>query len=95
MMPTPVFLPDMPPSASRFLVPKAALLRNDVNDTYTVVTITADSLSLAIPVTVGVMTDSTAEISGRSVSAGMPVITAGHYALADSTRVTVSARTPR
>lgn len=78
-----------------FLVPKAALLRNDVNDTYTVVTITADSLSRAIPVTVGVITDSTAEISGGVVSAGMPVIIAGHYALADSTRVTVSARPSR
>lgn len=71
------------------LAPRSALLRNDETDTYAIVTITADSLSQSLPVTVGVMTDSVAEVRGRYLHEGMPVITAGNYALPDSTKVSV------
>lgn len=71
-------------------VPKAALLRNDEENTYSVVTMTADSLAKSIPVTVGTVSDSTAEVMSPSLQPGMPVITVGNYALADSTRVTIS-----
>lgn len=72
-----------------FMVPKSALLRNDETDTYSIVTITPDSLSKSIHVTAGEMTDSTAEVRGDAMHEGMPVITTGNYALPDSTRVSV------
>jgi membrane fusion protein (multidrug efflux system) len=71
------------------LAPRAALLRNDETNTYTIVTIAADSLSMSIPVSVTASTDTTVEISGPELKVGMPVIIEGHYALPDSTRVTV------
>jgi membrane fusion protein (multidrug efflux system) len=71
-------------------VPKAGLLRNDEENSYSIVTITPDSLSVRIPVVVGIVTDSTAEIQGPSLRPGMPVITEGNYSLTDSTRVTIS-----
>ncbi len=71
------------------IVPRAALLRNDETNSYSVVTVTPDSLAKSIPVSLLVMADSTAEISGPDLKAGMPVIIEGHYALSDSTRVTV------
>lgn len=71
------------------LVPRSALLRNDETDAYSIVTITADSLSKSLPVTVGVMTDSAAEVHGDNLYEGMPVITTGNYALSDSSRVSV------
>lgn len=67
--------------------PKAALLRNDETGTYAVVTVTKDSLALRIPVTIGTTTDSSVEVSGVGMYPGTVVITTGHYALADSTRV--------
>jgi membrane fusion protein (multidrug efflux system) len=73
------------------LVPPKALLRNDDNDTYTVVTVTGDSLSRSIPVSVGIVEDTIAEISGNDLHPGMSVVVTGNYALADSTRVTVIA----
>jgi RND family efflux transporter MFP subunit len=73
-----------------FFVPKAALLRNDEENTYAVVTVTPDSLALRIPVDVGIRTDSTAEIRGPGIRNGMKVITEGHYSLSDSTRVMIS-----
>ena len=73
------------------LVPRSALLRNDENNTYSVVTVTFDSLALSVPVTIGVLTDSTAEITGGTLEPGTQVITRGNYALADSTRVTIGA----
>ncbi|MCX6832107.1 MAG: efflux RND transporter periplasmic adaptor subunit [candidate division Zixibacteria bacterium] len=72
------------------LVPRTALLRNDETDSYSLVTISADSLAKAIAVTVGIMTDSLAEVSAEGLAAGMSVIVEGHYALEDSTRVTVT-----
>jgi RND family efflux transporter MFP subunit len=72
------------------LVPRTALLRNDETASYSLVTVSADSLSKTIVVTVGVMTDSLAEVSAEGLAAGMSVIVEGHYALEDSTRVTVT-----
>ncbi len=71
------------------LVPRRALLRNDENDTYTVVCVGPDSLARAVPVTVGTLTDSTAEITG-GLQEGTAVVTEGNYALADSSRVTTA-----
>ncbi len=71
------------------IAPKAALLRNDETNSYSIVTVTPDSLAIAVPVSLVVMADSTAEITGQDLKAGMPVIIEGHYALPDSTRVTV------
>jgi membrane fusion protein, multidrug efflux system len=69
------------------IVPKSALLRNDEKNTYAVVLVTADSIARLTPVTVGVTTDSIAQIEGNGIGEGIPVITEGNYALPDSTRV--------
>jgi len=71
-------------------VPTAAILRDDEKNSYSIVTVTADSLAESIPVTVGITTDSTVEVIGDRVHGGMPVITEGNYSLADSTRVTAA-----
>ena len=71
------------------LVPRVALLRDDETNSFTIVTVTADSMAKSIPVSVDVLADSVAEISGHGLTANMPVISEGHYALADSTRVSV------
>jgi multidrug efflux pump subunit AcrA (membrane-fusion protein) len=71
------------------LVPKTALLRNDETGAFSIVVMTPDSLARALPVIVSGRTDSTAEVSGTGLSAGMPVIVEGNYALPDSTRVSV------
>ncbi len=73
-----------------FIVPKSALLRNDESNSYTIVTFTPDSLSVSVPVEVRGMTDSTVAIGNHNLKEGMNVITEGHYALADSTRITVA-----
>jgi multidrug efflux pump subunit AcrA (membrane-fusion protein) len=73
-----------------FIVPKAALLRNDENNSYAIVTFTRDSLSVSVPVEVRGMTDSTVAIGNHSLKEGMKVIIEGQYALADSTRITVA-----
>jgi multidrug efflux pump subunit AcrA (membrane-fusion protein) len=72
-----------------FIVPKVALLRNDEANTYTVVSFGSDSVAFSVPVQVIGMTDSTASISNHSLKEGMNIIIEGHYALADSTRITV------
>lgn len=72
------------------LVPRSALLRNDETNSYSVVSITSDSLSKTIAVQVGVITDSMAEVSGADLHAGESVITEGNYALSDSTRVRIA-----
>jgi membrane fusion protein, multidrug efflux system len=71
-------------------VPKAALLRNDEENTYSVVTVTKDSLAKSIPVTIGALNDSSAEIMSADLRPGMPVITVGNYALQDSTKVSIT-----
>jgi RND family efflux transporter MFP subunit len=80
--------------ANALLVPRSALLRNDETNTYSIVTINDDSLSQTIIVTVGGSNDSIVEIISKSIHAGMPVITQGNYALADSTRVTATSEKP-
>lgn len=72
------------------LVPRSALLHDDEHDTYSVVTVTADSIARVVPVSVGSATDSTAEITGGPLRAGMFVVTEGNYSLADSTRVSIA-----
>jgi RND family efflux transporter MFP subunit len=72
------------------LLPRSALLRDDINDTYTIYTVNSDSLAIAMPVTVGVVGDSLAEVSAPSLTAGQPVIVQGNYEVSDSTRVTVN-----
>jgi multidrug efflux pump subunit AcrA (membrane-fusion protein) len=71
-------------------VPKAALLRNDEDNTYSVVVLTADSLAKVIPVAVGTSDDTSAEIRSEQLRAGMMVVTEGNYALTDSTRLSVT-----
>jgi multidrug efflux system membrane fusion protein len=72
------------------VVPVAALLRDDLTDTYTLYTITPDSLAQAVAVTVGVVTDSLAEVASPSLHTEDPVIVEGNYEVSDSMRVTVS-----
>ena len=71
-------------------VPKAALLRNDENNSYSIMTMTDDSLAIALPIAIGTSTDSTMEVQGNGLRAGMPVIIEGNYSLNDSARVTVT-----
>ena len=73
-----------------FFVSRPALLRNDENNTFSVVAFTTDSLALSIPVSVLSMTDSSVEIAGEGLRRGMPIIREGNYALPDSTRITLS-----
>ncbi len=70
-------------------VPRSAILRDDETMTNSVVIMTTDSLSRTIPVRVGVMTDTTAEVNSPLLRTGMDVIVQGNYALPDSTRVTL------
>lgn len=74
-------------------VPKSALLRNDEENTYSVVIVTPDSMAKNISVSVGTVTDTTVEIQSPLLHAGIPVITVGNYSLNDSTRVTTSHET--
>jgi RND family efflux transporter MFP subunit len=68
-------------------VPKAALLRNDENESYSVVIVTRDSIARVLSVAVGASTDSTVEVSADGLAEGTPVVIEGNYALPDSTRV--------
>jgi membrane fusion protein (multidrug efflux system) len=76
-----------------FIVPKAALLRNDETGTHSVVTVTVDSLARAVRVILGATTDSTAEVTANELRDGMRVIVEGQYALPDSTRLAVDPET--
>jgi len=71
-------------------IPKAALLRNDEDNSYSVVMITADSLAKIIPVIVGTNDDYSAEIRSEQIRAGMMIVTEGNYALTDSMRLSVA-----
>jgi multidrug efflux pump subunit AcrA (membrane-fusion protein) len=71
-------------------IPKTALLRNDEDNSYSVVMITADSLAKIVPVTVGVSDEYSAEILSEQIRAGMMIVTEGNYALSDSTRLSVA-----
>jgi multidrug efflux pump subunit AcrA (membrane-fusion protein) len=70
-------------------IPKAALLRNDEDNSYSVIMITADSLAKIIPVTVGTSDEYVTEIRSDQVRSGMMLVTEGNYALTDSTRLSI------
>ena len=69
------------------LIPKDALLRNDENETYSIVIAMADSIAHVIPVEVDGRNDSTAEVRHNGLREGMNVIVEGNYALPDSSRI--------
>jgi hypothetical protein len=71
-------------------IPKTALLRNDEDNSYSIVMITADSLAKIIPVMVGISDEYSAEIRSDQIRAGMMIVTEGNYALTDSTRLAVA-----
>jgi RND family efflux transporter MFP subunit len=71
------------------LVPKQALLKNDENNTTSLMIAGTDSLAHKVEVRVGLSTDSTVEVSSPLLSAGNLVITEGQYGLPDSTRVRI------
>jgi multidrug efflux pump subunit AcrA (membrane-fusion protein) len=75
--------------ANALLVPSAALLHNDETDVTSVMVVGPDSLAHSTAVSVGVVSDSVAEISSPAISPGEVVITEGHYGLPDSTRVRI------
>lgn len=70
-------------------VPKAALLRNDEDNSHSVVMMTADSLAKLIPVTVGTSDEYSTEVHSEQLRAGNMIVIEGNYALADSTRLSV------
>jgi multidrug efflux pump subunit AcrA (membrane-fusion protein) len=76
------------------IVPRSALLRDDENETYSVVVMNPDSLAHITPVSIGVLTDSTVEIIS-GIEKEMTVITRGNYALPDSTRVSIETQGSR
>jgi len=71
-------------------IPKAALIRNDEDNSYSVVIITTDSLAKIIPVVVGTNDEYSTEIRSEQLRAGMMIVTEGNYALTDSTRLSVA-----
>jgi RND family efflux transporter MFP subunit len=71
-------------------IPKAALLRNDEDNSYSVIMITADSLAKTIPVIIGTSDEYVTEIRSDQVRSGMMIVTEGNYALTDSTRLSVA-----
>lgn len=71
------------------LVPKAAVLRNDENNTASIMVVGNDSLAHKIGVSVGLNSDSTVEVSSPNLIPGSIVIIEGHYGLPDSTRVRI------
>ena len=72
------------------LVPKSAILRNDETNERTVMTFGADSIAHPVVVIVGTGGDSLISVVSDALKPGMPVITEGNYALADSTHITLS-----
>jgi membrane fusion protein, multidrug efflux system len=72
-----------------FVVNRSVLLHDDETNAYSLIVMTGDSLAKIIPVMVGIQTDSLVEVKSDLLHAGMTIITVGHYALTDSTRVTV------
>ncbi|HYQ86534.1 MAG TPA: efflux RND transporter periplasmic adaptor subunit [Bacteroidota bacterium] len=71
------------------LVPKAAVLRNDENNTASLMVVGTDSLAHKIDVAVGLNSDSTVEVASPGLAPGSVVIIEGHYGLPDSTRVRI------
>ncbi len=74
------------------LVGTPALLRDDETGTYSLVTVTSDSVAMRVEVQVAARNDSMAEISGSGLREGVLVVREGNYALADSTKVRILPR---
>ncbi len=72
------------------LIPRPALLHDDEHNTYSVVAVGPDSVARVVAVTVGIISDSTAEVAAGSLQPGTDVVVEGNYALADSTKVTIA-----
>ena len=75
-------------------IPRSALLWDDEHNSYSVMVAGADSLAHYTPVSVGILTDSTAEIMHHTLQPGMRVLIDGHHGLADSTRISFSGTVP-
>jgi RND family efflux transporter MFP subunit len=71
------------------LVPKTALLKNDEDNSTSVVLVGSDSIAHKIDVQVGLKSDSTIEVLSPAILAGSIVIIEGHYGLPDSTKVRI------
>jgi RND family efflux transporter MFP subunit len=71
------------------VVPRQALLKNDENNSTSLMIVGTDSLAHKIEVHTGLGTDSTVEVSSPLLSAGNLVITEGQYGLPDSMRVRI------
>jgi multidrug efflux pump subunit AcrA (membrane-fusion protein) len=74
------------------LTDRSTLLHDDETDTYSIVTMTQDSVARVIPVTAGLQTDSLVEVHSDLLHPGETVIVRGQYALTDSTRVRVESQ---
>jgi Cu(I)/Ag(I) efflux system membrane fusion protein len=71
------------------LVPKNALIRNDDENSYSMMILLHDSLALSVKVTPGMTVGERVEIEGKDINVGTPVIIEGQWGLADSTHVKV------
>lgn len=79
------------------LAPLSAILKNEETGTVSVMKIDVvqasergpDTIGVLQPVTLGVVEDSIAQISGRGIGEGIFVAVRGHYGIPDSTRVRV------
>ncbi len=69
------------------LIPRAALLTNETENEFWVMTVSPDSLALRVPVLTGLSNDSLVEILGTVLAENQAVITAGAYGLPDSSRI--------
>ncbi|MGB9773805.1 MAG: efflux RND transporter periplasmic adaptor subunit [Bacteroidota bacterium] len=79
------------------VVPLSAILKNEETGTVSVMKIDVvqvsekglDTIGVLVPVTLGVVEDSVAQISGRGIGEGILVAVRGHYGIPDSTKVRV------
>lgn len=75
--------------AKALLIPKSALLTNEVQQEFWVMKILHDSIAIKVPVKKGFENSSMVEILSPDILAGNPVITEGSYGLKDSAIVKV------
>lgn len=74
---------------SVLVVPRQALLRDDENNSTSLMIVGSDSLAHKIQVRTGLSSDTAVEVSSPGLTAGSLVITEGQYGLPDSTRVRI------
>ena len=72
-----------------FLIPKEALLTNEIQQEFWVMKIQNDSIAIKIPVKKGFENDRMVEIISKDIAVNDPVIIEGAYGLPDSTVVKV------